>query len=446
MFSKMVFMSLINTNSQLLSLERNLQNEVCIEFGASMPHPNDEFLSPNEGSPERIAPLLAGMNHGVLVAPGTYRLFFDAGLAPLEKCIGFVGRDINPNAKKINDFIMLLWRLSPSAQDMHYLTTPPANAEAKNSRFREISRRMVADQIMPLFMKEYYSLNYRDFGELFYSLNQWWMQSRTYEEVKLFENEILFQRIRQYIVAGKIVSTVGDINDLAFLQDYPIGMVDASNIHRSTFIDLHGSQFVNPVPVIWTDQHNFYTTYHSFLFQKLNDEEREELKGMHTDLQKALHKSANFAKDLHDRLENPAWARIYRPSPSVLWASYSQAALLSLREYRKECFYEFPDFGFVDMENGIWMLKEIPAHVINTAIKDPKFERFASFLAWAWWQVGFPLNLDLMEVPGWKEAFEKYVKGTYIFLKEVQRAAESCGCWQTFIDRFGKERLDKLRR
>jgi hypothetical protein len=191
-----------------------------------------------------MAPLLAQMGYGVYVGPGTQRIMFAAGLADPRRCIGIVGLDVNQNVKKVNEVSILFFRLSASREDLIQLARLPKNEQDKTSKLKEIDAKIVKDDLIPPFMKDYYRKNLQNYVGFYYKseMNCWTDDPQLYKgsahlwgpsfnQVNYFKHDSVFQKIREYAIAGKIVSIVGNINDLSLLNGYPIGIVDISTIY-----------------------------------------------------------------------------------------------------------------------------------------------------------------------------------------------------------------------
>ena len=208
------------------NLENDFLGEICIHVSLK-PHPFGDFLQPNEMFPQYVKPHLALMDDGLIVSTGTERSFFDLSLSDENKCTGLVIRDINPRVKAYTDFLILLLRISKSRKE--FIDLSELNGSKKET-LKLIKSRIVFSN-MPQILKEYYLINLEDFSSLY-----WDEQKRGFAfsdkdtEFDYWDKDEPFEKLRRYAQKGKIISTIGDINDLNFLANHKIAIVDTSNI------------------------------------------------------------------------------------------------------------------------------------------------------------------------------------------------------------------------
>lgn len=220
-----------------------------------------DFLAPNEKNPWDIKPFLDQIeNDGILVSVGTERSFIDGALC--KRCTSLVGVDINPRAKAYNDFNTLLLMLSRDRQD--YLSLRMANealiAIAENikmggkkssvpwaidyaSTLKKIAKR-IKQYPIDSRVSQYYLKNLASFAEVFYKtqtdilmrplLSQEPIKnsSSSFQNANYLHDDKLFTKIARMAKDGKIISVIGNINEIDFLNlvPEPVVFIDISNI------------------------------------------------------------------------------------------------------------------------------------------------------------------------------------------------------------------------
>ncbi len=205
-----------------------------------------DFLEPNELRPERVQPHLDRAGRGVLVSAGTERSFFDLIFSSEEKCEGLVVRDINPKVKAYVDFNTLMLRVSDSRKEYATLSGQKPSGLDDDDIIERIStlREKIGKHDMPQKVKEYYLKHLRDFAFVYFNaplnISQRWRNicSEFFDKCRYDIDDSQFSKLQRYARAGNIVSTIGSINDLTFLADRVVSVVDTSNIGGYEFIDL----------------------------------------------------------------------------------------------------------------------------------------------------------------------------------------------------------------
>lgn len=220
-----------------------------------------DFLNPNEANPEKVQEHLAKTVHGIIVSTGTERSFFDLILSPA--CEGLVVRDINPRVKAYVDFVVLLLRISETREEFNAL-----------SDVKDITGKLEQGSL-PENVKRYYLKHVASFAKIYHKLDKDWKKDKRFEKVRYDLHDDQFQKLQKYAREGNIIATVGDINDLTFLRNRKVSVVDASNIHNYSLIDLQGEGDFHP-RVIQTLIIEEETTYSSFVHTPLTSEERAE--------------------------------------------------------------------------------------------------------------------------------------------------------------------------
>jgi hypothetical protein len=425
--------------------EQDFLKHICTDVDVKADCGFLDYLMPNETVGTGLKPHLDKMTPGLIVSVGTERCFFDLLLSDPMKCDGMVVRDINPRVKAYVDFNVLLLRISASREEYCALAKKPENNEESRQRIEYI-RAKIENQPIPPILKDYYQKNLEAFAGIYYetSKEQWtkpysYYNQDYFTEVNYYESDELFAKIQQYAKNGKIVSTIGSINDLSFLYNHRISVIDTSNVDSYTILDIQGCNFSDPIRVIWTSgtTARMATTYRSFQYSNLTIAERKELDQLHQHLKESLLKEAS-QEDWASRLSNLLCDCSEKETVPI--ASYSREALVKIRDFCDKHLYEVPGFGFVCLHgNEIKKLNNVPREKIEQMIKDPCLERCAQSLVKGYSYLDFKLYIEFMNIPGWKKAFED--EGEYIASNRIFVKLQEEGLLQIFIDRFGKDRI-----
>ena len=397
-----------------------------------------DYLAPNEGTPTNVKPHLeAGFakQPGFLVSTGTERSFFDLALSNPEKCNGLIVRDINPRVKAYVDFNTMLLRISKSMEEYDYLSKILYNRalavnidEIKSRRIRDIETKLMEDQNIPIEMKAYYLKNIRAFGEIYFSKNvlrsasvsySHWKTNPYYEGVKYFTDRNLFEKLQRYAREGKIVATIGDINDLLFLGDLPLSVVDISNIPDYTIMDFKTHSDQHPT-IIWAQQDPKSTLFFSRIFEGLSDAEETEMTSLIEMLieAKVLHRTeSHFGSQLSNVL-NPYICKTQQ-TEQYLIASYNKKTLELLIFFKE---------NFMLQLEGSWIcfdwfsytfdkiLEDMTVEQVKRLSKNPGIVKFVKIIAQRWVGVDPEKYAAFSEVEGWKEFFyEKLAEQNHYF-------------------------------
>lgn len=264
-----------------ISLE-SIFEELACPYQLNLQGPRQfHHLQPNEGFPDQLQPHLKDLKTGVIVSTGTERSFFLLLQAEENTTEGLVIRDVEPSVKAYNDFLILLLRISESREDFVKLSNFVSIDDAEKifeGRISEIQKRIeTAD--MPAELKAYYQANAANFGKIYLGTEKNWQthQSAYYTDCRYDLNDKQFAKLQYYAKSGKIISTCGEMNDLSFLKDMPVSVIDTSNIWHYTAIDLKDIAPFKPL-VIWTDGGENKCRYHTFILTELKEEDQISLK------------------------------------------------------------------------------------------------------------------------------------------------------------------------
>jgi hypothetical protein len=324
--------------------------------------------------------------------------------------------------------------------------------EDEVNRLGVILEKIRADTSIPPFLRKYYEENLEAFSQVYYDVVKNWADraldsSRYFTLVNYRENDELFEKIQQFAKRGKIVATIGSINDLSFLHNFPVSFVDVSNVHDYAILDLQGCDFSRPIRVMWTKgtSPTAATRYTSFQYEKLTAPEKKEMDYLQSCLKEAT--------GLDPKRLRMGWAwtlsnvvsreRLERPSQCPI-ACYTKEALGLIREFCRRNLYNVPDYGFVLFEgiDQVERLNGVPQENIDLMIKDPNLHRHVQALVRSYsLNIRMQLYVQFIDLPGWKECFEEDLQSGKVRVCDVVERLKKDGVWDTFIARFGKERI-----
>lgn len=380
------------------------------------------YLFPNEGMPILVKPHLYKINEpGIIVSAGTERSFFDLALSNPDKCLGLVVRDINPKVKAYVDFNTMLLRISEDRKEYVKLSEIITGEDReKNLRIRiETIRAKVTKTDLPEPVKNYYLKNLENFAKVYFSVDQSWKNTPYFEGVKYFEDDKLFNVLQHFAKAGKIIATIGDINDLEFLKDQNVAIVDVSNIHDYIIMDLKGGENFHP-RVIWTWQHPKQSEYFSYMYHPLDVEKRAEFNKLLDELKEAeVLVGSDFDPDPDKTLSSSLKDLMIRASinPDIfnkeMISSYCEKTLTELKDFKSKWMFKDPTLGWIcvsPVENQAKKLREMDPSKLKELSKNPEISRFAGVLVEMWKKLDPQKYALFSEVPGWKEAFIQMVK------------------------------------
>ena len=248
----------------------------------------DDFLIPNEFSPFSIKEHLDLIEEpGLYVTTGTERAFFGLSLFNPEKCRGMVVIDINPRVIAYVNFNIMLLRISKDRFEYQALSEfilPYSDRpeEEMESRLLVIKEKLLSDNDIPEPIKTYYLSNLEDFGSIYFlRIYEDWRSEKNdqwFQGVQYYNDDRLFQVLQYFAKEGKIITILGDINNLHFLDGQKIAVVDISNIDDYALIDLRGDENFHPRVIstcMFSAQHR--TEYYSFIYQPLSLSQRSEM-------------------------------------------------------------------------------------------------------------------------------------------------------------------------
>jgi hypothetical protein len=442
-----------------LRLDMALDKHICIRVDTKASCGFDDYLTPNEGTPWGIQPHLDAMSKGLIVSVGTERSFYDLLLSDPEKCTGLVVRDINPKIKAYVDFNVLLLIIAESREEYCLLAQRP-EASQMESRIKLIQSRIHGNQHIPPLMQKFYQENLNSFALVFYSASNITTLKSEYIEqyyagVCYYDNDHQFIKLQNYARTGKIVATIGDINDLTFLGDLRVSIIDISNVPDYFLIDINGCNLSSEIRIIWTLQNPRNTSYYSTLLpeQRLQSQIRPEFYQLTQRIQAAIScpKHPFDLKNWALWLQNNLYPIFDDSNKNPLLANLSSMCcernLIQLKRYCEMHLLLIPGFGEIDMNpmtGNLNKLDIIPHKLLIQAIDTANMARFAKTLAHSMYTVKSKTYLAFINVPKWKNHFETLINHMdQLALLETFKTWQKEGLLQQFITDFGADRIQK---
>ncbi len=424
-----------------------------------------DFIDSNEGSPEGIKSHLALAQEGAGVSTGTERMFF-ALLFALRCSLEihgnkgswkWVGVDINPRAKAYKDFNLLLFRISKTREEYLVLSEPVKEAPSLHARIEIIREKMAG--CLTDRLERYYQKHLVDFASIYLKQDHSWRDSEYFKECHYHKNDIPFAQLQDCIKSGNIINVIGDINNLSFLGESgeTVSVVDASNIHEYAILNFKFGSDCRP-RIIITSQEDKKTTYFSFVYDPLTDEEGHEFDRLYQVIESC---SWNVS---------PLWM-------SQIFSSFRQRStffefecgsarcrktLEKMRQYVANHVLITPGLPSYNMTPwNICKLNDATPQQLQILSNQIDAKRFVKRLVNSWTELNPPVYLAFSKIEGWKEAFETYFGNPSEHLSELstlRRLEEeshnlnellSCldqnNLLEGFTQEFGKERLEVLK-
>jgi hypothetical protein len=373
----------------------------------------NDYLAPNELGVVDAAVFYQMRRAGILVSTGTERTFFGLALtrlAPFARliCEGLVVRDINPRVKAYNDFNVLLLRIAESMEDYAFLSEPgPENKEAVMSKI--VERLDIA--AMPPHVKAYYQRNLANISAVYFNVARNWRNQTNF----LYYHKDLhhFDTLQSYARAGNIVTSIGKINDLHFLANRIVRIVDISNIWDYSVIDLqNGNSDFSPT-VIWTWLTSGNpTNYYSYQHVWLASEDRMKLELLFT---KVL---SSWPSDMENReeklVQDIKFIEIHKKRADDLDAylpiRYAFESLELVQDYIDAWIHCSP-FGIFNFSGAAIhrsvaeKFNQLDIRTLEAIAREPGIQRFGKDLVDLWPYMDTDKYLAFSGVSGWKEEF-----------------------------------------
>ncbi len=388
---------------------REHYQDVSVDTEADVPFP--DFLAPNETGVKRARPLYQLQEEGVLVSVGTERAFFGLCLAGHSaKCRGLVGRDINPRVKAYIDFNVLLLRIAESRKE--YVAFSSLSVDKFDTLLPTVEERL-NQAVIPDHMKRYYKNNLKKIGNVYYRTSRFWRNTKGYLHYHLEKRS--FKILKSYAQAGNIISTIGDISDLFFLQHRPISLIDVSNIPDYFFIDLNKGKEDFCPRVIWTKCiPGLITQYQSYLHESITEEERVEIAECIATIKSSFVEEGEYPERrvMYRILQANCAQEDCTEHSLASPLRFSSSTLKLLKRYRTMYLLE-GNFGVLDFFNSYaWKTAELRLNKFDTSTLQqvgsvPGINRFTAKLVQFWNVLDPEKFCAFSTVEGWKEAFEK---------------------------------------
>ncbi len=407
-----------------------------------------KFHSPNERHVRNIRPHLAKAGKGVIVSTGTERSFFELALQLIgekgDQCTGLVIRDIDPQAIAYTHMVTMMLRIAKDVKDFDSLSGPVRKTaltkDQIDEKAEEIRKRLIDAQDIPEKAKTFYLKYLNDFASIYFRTNNRWrlcggdeisqkywesrktggipkaLYASSFQGVQYHKDEKLFKELQKFAKSGNIISTVGSINDLQFLNQDRLSVVDMSNIPDYIPMALRCDEPCSPV-VIWNVPKSpfLYTQYRSYIHDSNQDTLSSEEKKEFDQLTKEL-KQANVMTGYLVRLGlKEMLQREDRPF------GYYPEHLNAFRKYKQQWMVYHPKQGWVSLGPSYVRtavnksMKFPPGSALKTkSVKElqeiaklPEMVRFVPYLVSLWPYLEKEKYLAFSEVLGWKEAFQK---------------------------------------
>ncbi len=414
-----------------------------------------DYIYPNEGSPEGIIKHLELAKPGIMVCTGAERSFFNLILIDETKCFGLVIRDLNPRVKAYVDFNTALIRISKTCDEYARWTLKISDPDELSQAINAICGEIV-NSSMPENMKDYYIKNAQKFGGIYFEVDKSWMTNEYFRKVFYAQDDLQYQKIKRYADAGNIISTIGQINDLLFLKNRNIAVVDTSNICDYSMIDLNGGEDFNP-RVIWTKMFFPYfevhgspmvcpvTKYYSYTHCNLNKNDYNKIKKLINKICRAV-----FATDATAWI-NKNMKKLDNDDEfsSDVGPFYTLNMLNKLEEFVNEHIIEVVDLWspiLITNNDSLKTINYLKTDNLFKLINSKEIKPFILLLVQRWELFKPTVNLALSYVEEWRNEFENRFEKPFSGLDRFLDHLKTGKVLDDFICMYGKERLESLKK
>lgn len=435
----------IDASFRPLSLEEEFADQCFVDVDITADCGFRDWLESNEYPNSAIlqnrrldSHLRLATPNGVLVFAGANRGNFAALLAPPGKFVGLVGRDINPRIKAYLDFNTLLLRIANNLEDYASLTEPINKFRAADFLFRihrigeRIKKINLTDKV-----RSYYQKNLNDFATIYLTLSHYWRNCPRFRDVQYYKNENQFLTLQQYARSGNMISTIGPINDLFFLNTRHVSVVDTSNICDYSLIELKGGPNFSP-RVILTEC-GWITDYRSFVYKELTNEENLEF-----DQLLSIITSCTTIDKIHRWMHNN-FLHLKDPFSANCGAIRSHGTIAQMKKYVKKNIVHLPDIPPYNLNYEITRLNRAAPEHIQLLSQSEQIKPFAALLAQSSFKLKPRVYLCFLHLEGWKKAFEEHMANDFSNLgKFIYRATEK-KMLEKFIEQYSQENLVHLK-
>lgn len=420
------------------SLETEFEDLIFCEVDLKQRVFQDHF-DPNEYNPENIQPHLEAGEPGYDVSTGTERGMYLLLLSDPARCKGLIKRDINQRVKAYDDFNILLLKICERVDDYFNLSAPHEYAEKTSrdefvrDRVNLVKEKMNQYSFKTEREKSYYSKNLRDFADIYFSGGKWKKgpTAADFAAVDYFKNPKQYEKIRSYAISGNIISTIGPVNDLRFLKNRKISVVDTSNICEYSLINLQGEGDFSPI-VIWTSGTGpSGTTYLSIPYSKILSEEK---KREFDQLIALLQESQTLPKNTDD---------LARSLNNLILSDdqihYTEESLKQLRNYVAEFIIQDDLIGPIDTFHGFGEKAQLLSlEQIDHLVKNPQFKKSNPMIR-RWVDLTPHQYLRFCQTEGWQNEFKAQFSERFSNLPGFINRFREAGLEEAFRDKFGRK-------
>lgn len=394
-----------------------------------------DFIIPNELNPEELSSHMDSIEDGEeyeAVSTGTVRSDFLLLAANPKYCRGLITIDINPKVKAYRDFDLLLRKIAQTR----------AEYETLSSEFNSFTDRIavIADKVkkhgFPQRIENYYLKHLDAFGHIYLYNNQVWKKDyrRHFKKCKFYASDPLFNKLQKYALSGNSINIIGNINDLKFLRNRNIGVVDTSNIHAYSLINLQIEGASKPL-IIWTSgKGHGHTIYSSIPYTAIcNEEEKKEFDRLVTILVKGgrLRAGADLSKDLHDLLS------LGQPT-----LCFSKSSLKILQHHVEKLVIEDKALGPICIDCTLnHKFNNLSLEETQVLIKNPKTKQLLHIIFGKWESLTAQKFLVFCQIEGWQDAFEREFRYQVTILPKLLNHLSREGVLDQFKVLYGADRL-----
>jgi hypothetical protein len=293
-----------------------------------------------------------------------------------------------------------------------------------------------------------------------------------FQTCKYYEDDLQFSKLQAYAKAGKIISLIGDINNLTFLGEAgeAVSVVDISNIHDYTMLNFKFGCYCNP-RIIMTTFDFITTNYFSFVHDPLNAEESKEFDTLFNLIKsctffpknKTLFTSTDDENWIRNHLTRPSYEEILNDSKNLgfiqpikkdpfnieMGAIRRKMTLVRMKRYVANNILSIPNHPNYNMDilcSNIEKINNAFPQKIDELTNHLETRRFVKQLAGAYDSLEPKVYIAFSKVDGWMEAFEQEFSFFNRDLNGLLKSLEKEGLLDGFIQEFGSERIQILQK
>lgn len=434
---------------QNISLEEKYKEEVFKLVDIRHNCRFDDYLSPNEKHPEAVEIHLSKQQEeGVIVSTGTVRCWYNVIFAN-NKCTGLVNRDFNHRVKACFDFDVLLFRIFKIEE--YFKMSAYLNKEKSPQEFTErvaLIRKKTECARLKEHVKNYYLHHLDDFASVYLQTDQSWRSDPAFLKGN-FEKKEFYSKLRKFAKSGNMISTIGKIDNLDFLKETKIAIVDTSNICHYTILAFKAEKNFHPL-IIWTKVKPEYAEYHSLAYDPLTEGEMQEFEGLFSLFKEVQHVGNEknklevmrfLAQALHSE-DFETTNSIYSDSPSFY--INSKSSLEKLKKFKNKYILQDPNIGNISFchfpEEGCYSkrLTKLKQDEINLLCKNSEIKKMLPILLDTYPSLKATQILGFMQIENWKGSFKEKFRDRWeveIMIKNLQEE----NLVDSFILKFGEK-------